>query len=81
MNRKMSKKAYIILSFILVIVLLFPIKEELKDGGTKKYTALLYSVTYKHSIDEQDGVYGYSIGTIVRVLFFEVYNDTAFVPD
>lgn len=58
--------------------MLFPLKIELKDGGTKEYVAVLYSVTHKHSLDSKDGVSGYSIGTIVRVLFFEIYNDVTF---
>ena len=72
------KKICIVTSIILAIILLFPLKIELKDGGTKEYVAVLYSVTHKHSLDSKDGVSSYSIGTIVRVLFFEIYNDVTF---
>lgn len=75
------KKICIVISAILAIILLFPLKIELKDGGTKEYVAVLYSVTYKHSLDSKDGDYGYSIGTIIRVLFFEVYNDVTFFSE
>lgn len=72
------KKICIAATVLLAVVLLFPLKFELKDGGTKEYVALLYSVTHKHSLDRKDSVHGYSIGTIVRVLFFEIYNDVTF---
>ncbi len=72
------KKVCIASTVLLALVLLFPLKFEYKDGGTKEYAALLYSITYKHSLDIKDSVHGYSIGTIVRVLFFEIYNDVTF---
>jgi hypothetical protein len=68
---------------ILIIVLLFlltPIPLRLKDGGTVEYTAILYKVTKRHAMTFQDDVEGYDIGTEIRVLWFDVYNDTAFVP-
>jgi len=77
----MKKKIITIICLVLVaLVLLVPIPLRYKDGGTVKYSALLYSVTNVHSIITQygaDGEYvdGYEVGTIVRVLGFEVYND------
>ena len=68
---------------ILIIVLLFlltPIPIRAKDGGTVKYTAILYTVTKRHAMTLKEGVEGYDIGTEIRVLWFDVYNDTAFVP-
>lgn len=77
----MKKKIITIICLVLVaLVLLVPIPLRYKDGGTVKYSALLYSVTNVHSIVTQyvaEGEYkdGYEVGTIVRVLGFEVYND------
>lgn len=83
----MKKKILKMVCWILVaLVLLVPIPLHYKDGGTVKYSALLYSVTNVHSIVTQyvaDGEYknGYEVGTIVRVIGFEVYNDVREVLD
>lgn len=78
----MKKKLKIIISLIIAIVLLVPIKECYKDGGTIKYNAVLWSVTKHHSIaDNLEGRRGYYTGTTVRILCFEVYsNYPKFVP-
>lgn len=76
-----NKNLCISIAVFFTLVLMFPLKFEFKDGGTKKYTAILYSVTFQHSLDSKDGDYGYSVGTIVRILFFEVYNDVTFVSN
>lgn len=77
----MKKKIITFICLILVaLVMLVPIPLRYKDGGTVKYSALLYSVTKVHSIIAQsvaEGEYknGYEVGTVVRVLGFEVFND------
>lgn len=68
----MKKKIKII---IVALILLFPITEHYKDGGTVRYNAVLWSITRHHSIAfDSDGNDGYNIGTTVRVLWFDVYN-------
>lgn len=80
----MKKKIIIIITFIIIAVLLFPIKSQLKDGGTVKYDAVLYGITKEHSMISEHisptGESGYDIGTKVRILWFEVYSDVKFVP-
>lgn len=76
----MKKTITVICSILLVAFLLVPMAYEATDGGTRQYVAPLYSVTKQNSIHTQDGVNGYISGTIVRVLFFEVYNDAVFIP-
>lgn len=77
------KKRFIIISVIvLLVILLFPIKQRLKDGGTIEYNAVLYSVIKEHSItvsEQGEGEMGYNVGTRIRIFFFEVYNDVEFV--
>ena len=70
----MKKKTIIVLCIVVVaLILLVPIPMHLKDGGSVKYNALLYSVTDVHRINlETDG---YEDGTIIKVLGFEIYND------
>lgn len=76
----MKKKIAVI---IILIIMLIPIKFGVKDGGTVVYKAVLYSVTKRHEMSgppiQPTG--GYYIGTEIKILFFEVYNDVGFVPD
>ena len=70
----MKKKMIIILCVIVaVLVLLVPIPMHLKDGGSVKYSALLYSVTDVHRMNPVTD--GYEDGTIIKILGFEVYNN------
>ena len=68
------KKKILIISLLLMLVFLIPIRFQYKDGGTIEYRALLYSVKNVHRInpDQHDD---YIEGTVVKVLGFEVYND------
>ncbi len=77
----MRKKTIVTAVIVLVLIMLIPIKTELKDGGTVSYSAILYGITKRHSMHIKDGVNGYDIGIEVRILFFEVYNDVKFVPN
>ena len=72
MKKKLKK--HIIIGTVLVIlaVSLIPIPRYLKDGGTVEYNALLYCVHQVHSLN-LDG--GYNVGTRVRVLFWEVFDN------
>lgn len=69
------KKAVVIIIFAVVMaILLIPVPLHLKDGGTVIYQALLYSVSDVHSLDP-DEPDGYSDGTIIKILGFEVFNN------
>ncbi|MDE5557063.1 MAG: hypothetical protein K2J32_05125 [Ruminococcus sp.] len=69
------------LKIIIAIILLVPVKECLKDGGTIKYNAVLWGVTKEHSMTRDSaGNHGYSTGIIVRILWFDVYKDLEFTP-
>ena len=57
----MKKKITIISICFVVVLLLLPMKYQYKDGGTKEYRAVLYSVVIWHAIDNNyDG--GYKTG-------------------
>ena len=78
----MKKKLKIIIPLIIAIILLIPIKEGYKDGGTVKYNAVLWSVTKHHSIAwDSAGNSGHNTGITVKILGFTVYSDyPQFVP-
>lgn len=106
----MKKKIVLIIVVIALIVMLIPIKQSYKDGGTVSYQAVLYGVERVHRMsekntklvnelsmklyDESDSLSedeiaeienqiseneGFEIGTVVRILFFNIYDDTEFV--
>lgn len=78
------KKIGIIAVFAVLIIMLIPIKSQYLDGGTVKYNAVLYGITKHHSIyyelNSPNGKNGYNIGTTVRILWFDVYDNVKFVP-
>lgn len=78
----MGKKAIIISVFILLVIFLFPIRYQLKDGGSVQYKSLTYEITKVHSLippkeaEEQGLVSPYRNGLIIKLLGFEIYNET-----
>jgi len=70
----MKKKIAIILCVLLVVALLVPIPLRMKDGGTVKYQAVLYSVSDVHRLaPSEDG--GYEDGIIIEILGMQVFNN------
>ena len=69
----LNKKILVAICILLVIVLLFPIPVRMKDGGSVKYQAVLYSITDVHRIalSKPDG---YEDGVIVEILGIQVFN-------
>lgn len=71
------KKIIKIIVCLLVIMLLIPIKNVCKDGGTKVYSAILYDVYDVHRLCDYDGQEAkYIEGRIIVILGIEVYNNT-----
>lgn len=72
----MKKKLIKVLIIILMIVLLFPIKNHLKDGGTVEYHAILYKVSKVKRLVKKEDEYSkkYYQGIIIEIFGFEVYN-------
>lgn len=65
------------------MVLLFPIRLQMNDGGTVEYKAILYSVYDVHRINpvdspNEDGTIGteYIDGIIIEILGKVIYNNT-----
>lgn len=86
---KSTKKQHIIKTLIFLLVLVFialliPKTYQLKDGGTKEYRAVLYTVTKWHAFrqsyddgyDGMDGEQQFVVGTTVEILGMRVYHNT-----
>ncbi|MBR1898540.1 MAG: hypothetical protein IJ825_06635 [Oscillospiraceae bacterium] len=80
LDKKTRRKAWILLIAV-ILAMLIPMRTQYKDGGTVTYQAVLYTVTKRHSLAQEDHRMGLRTGTEVRVLFWEVYNDVEFVPN
>ena len=74
------KKKSIIIIIIVLFILLFPLRLQRKDGGTVDYEAVLYGVTKVHSLGHEGEIPGLYIGTQIRILWFQVYDNVRFVP-
>ncbi len=71
------KKKIIIIICIVLIVMLIPVRLQLKDGGTVEYKSILYKVSKVHrTIDN-----GFDIGTEIEILGFKVYDNVESVYD
>ena len=77
------KKTLSILLILAAVILLFPIRAQMKDGGTVEYRAVLYTVRDMHQIyhsyDPKTGEIiedGYTVGTVIEILGFEVFDNT-----
>ena len=78
----MKKKVLITIVIVaIILILLFPIKLQLKDGGTVEYKALLYKVSKVHrliSIEEMEKegkIKEYDDGIVIEILGFEIFNN------
>lgn len=71
------KKKIIIIICIVLIVMLIPVRLQLKDGGTIEYKSILYKVSKVHrTIDN-----GFDIGTEIEILGFKIYDNVKSVYD
>ena len=68
----------IIVVCVLLLLLLFPVRHQYKDGGSVHYDAIAYDVYDMHRISTEDEIQGYTVGTIVEIFGFEVFNNTRF---
>ena len=82
----MKKKIVIGIVVFVMLVLLVPIRLQMKDGGSVQYKAVLYSVTKYHQItlkegSEEDVIVesGYRVGWGVEILGLEIFNNAKFI--
>ncbi len=72
-----KKKILIIVALVVILVLITPIRLNLKDGGSVQYKSVLYEVTKLHRLNhEVDGVKPYIDGYIVKILGIKVFEYT-----
>lgn len=75
----MKKKVKIIILVVVMLIILTPIRMNLKDGGSVRYKALLYEVTKIHQLDlveNDDRVKPYIDGLEIKILGMRIYKNT-----
>ena len=70
----MKKKVIAAICILLVMVLLVPIPMRMKDGGTVKYQAVLYSISDVHRLAPSKAS-GYEDGIIIEILGVQIMNN------
>jgi len=70
-----NKKILITIIVIIAVILLIPIPMRLKDGGSIKYQAVLYSITKYHKLNHETEN-GYIDGIGIEILGVEILNTT-----
>ena len=71
----MKKKFFVVIA-IIFIILLTPVRMNLKDGGSVRYKALVYEVTKIHQFSsEVDGLKPYIDGFEIKILGMTVYRE------
>ena len=75
----MKKIIIIIVIIIITLIMLIPIPNRLKDGGSVEYRALIYKVTKLYRFNEASTA-THEEGWIIEILGFEIYNSSHTVP-
>ena len=77
----MRKKILKVIMILFVAGLMIPIPLRLKDGGTVKYQAVLYSISDVHRLAPTDNDVVFENGIIIEILGKEVFNNVAAPSD
>lgn len=74
----MKRKTFALIAIIVVLVILLtPIRMNLKDGGSVSYKSLVYEITKIHQYNpEFDDVKPYIDGFEIKILGMRVYRET-----
>lgn len=76
-ERKGTRHKFNAVCLIVLVILLTPVRMNLKDGGSVRYKALVYEVTKIHRLaPEVDGVKPYIDGFEIKILGMTVYRET-----
>ena len=71
----MKKKVMIGICILLLAVLLIPIPLRLKDGGTVRYQAILYTISNVHRFAADGNAASFETGVVIEIFGFEVFNN------
>ncbi len=69
----MEKKTILFIILGIILLMLIPIPNRIKDGGSIEYKAILYKITKVHRLNEFSPT-GYDNGLIIDILSKNIYN-------
>ena len=72
-------KAVIVAVLLLAVIVLFPRRKDLLDGGTVSYSSIgmgaVYEIECRHRLHPEDGKIYNEVGTIISIFKKEIYNN------
>lgn len=68
------KKIILIVTIVIFVIMLVPIPNRLKDGGTVEYNAIIYKATNYHRIN-LNSTSGFITGWEIKVLGKTIYKN------
>ena len=72
-------KIVIIVFLFLAVIVLFPRRKDLLDGGTGSYSSIgmgaVYEIECRHRLHPEDGRIYNEVGTIISIFKKEIYNN------
>jgi hypothetical protein len=72
-------KAVIVAVLLLAVIVLFPRRKDLLDGGTVRYSSIgmgaVYEIECRHRLHPEDGKIYNEVGTIISIFKKEIYNN------
>ena len=71
-----NKKTIMIVIIIVLVILLTPIPMKLKDGGSIKYRAWVYSITKLHELSPEGSTKPYIEGIEIEIFGKDIYRKT-----
>ena len=74
----MKKKTITFIVIIVLLILLFPVKYRVKDGGSIVYKSIVYEITKVHRLHDIDGI---EKGWEISLLGFQIYKNTTIEVD
>ena len=77
--KKKTRNIIIGVVITILLILLFPIRMVLKDGGSIVYKSLVYEVTIYHKLIHSDKEYSEGVG--IKIFGMEVYNSSKVKKD
>ncbi len=69
----MRKRIIITIIIIIALILLIPIPNHLRDGGTVEYKSLTYKISKVHKLNI-NSLTGYEDGIIIEILGIKIYE-------
>lgn len=69
------KKIILIVTIVIFVIMLVPIPNRLKDGGTVEYNAIIYKATNYHRINPNSTITGWEIKVLGKTIYKNITTE------